>query len=1401
MKPLKKLFWNFMNNIKTFRLFISSTFNDFKIERQILHEKVFPAISEYCQEQQYQFQPIDLRWGISNEAQLDQKTLDLCLNEVRACKYYPHPNFLIMLGDRYGWIPLPYSINADEFEAITQYITKDFDYIKHWYILDENALPAAYILRERRDERKSSIFSEKFRNDYASMNDENQLYNIQWAKEENILRSLLQNAAKLHFKDTTQLQYRKYFFSATEAELEERIFDEAKSVDSSYIYAWMRDISNKEEFTSSSPNAGLYIDSDEDAQAASSNFQDKLKQLLQEENNFQESSVALDPKTDWIVTDEQYLKDFEIFILNKLKNAVDKQIAQTQEVNLLREELLEQKVFKHTKLETFFGRFQELQTLVDYTQDKSSEAFMVHGNSGVGKSAFIAKFIHTMESKTSHKVFYRFIGATSSSSDIRVLLELLVQELAEKKLLTLPAQFQTDTNQFNEQIKQLLLSITEDTIIVFDALDQLQEINFLQWLPLQLPTNLKIIVSMLDQRGYEHYYTLLKYKVSPSKQLQILSLQDSEAKSILKELLSKENRQLTKEQFDYVVEQYIKSDSSILYLKIALQEIKSWKSYTNDEELNTGVKEIIKEFIDNLTSRFHHDKTIVHKVLGLISASRDGLSEKEILELLGRDEEILSSLEQFHDLTLNINGVTLRKFPISIWVRLYEQLKPFFNERLVDGQKLINFFHRQIDEAVSEYCYKHNASTLHQDLSDYFFSLQDTSKTWNNRFYSPHMLSELPYQLQYSGNTKELKSLIYNLEFVGASFHHNKFQSLQESMKKSALEIDTLQKFYSKHAYFLTNLDEPLLLAHQVLFQLTYEENNPQLNEVVNTLLAQNKVDWFWLKKEKLEIKKETGLSFYYQNEIACSCVMNETDSLCLLKNKDFVLIDKEGNITQRFILNCEEEIISIEWMKEHHVILHTDLSMIVNYDLQLSKEIKIESIKNKEVSKLDLLDDVDSIFASVSIEADVNDTSTYTATLLSNSMEGNREKTSFEVTKTDENYKKSTQKFQFSIKQPIDWIKTNYAQFTVKYSIDAQRSKKIKDWLFAMEIVYQTSDIKNYKIFILRNQNILLVTDLDIFLFDGDSQLLDSVRNIAKFSQVLLTKEEELVFLNGTQNNAIEHWKVNEKISKISLKYNKNSLKKLYALNDEYFLCSSKNDDFIYLYNFKTHVFYSGIVLSNSIVSGIDINYEDIRITTDDGLYSYRINKILETKEELKMFTLLYKLSEASRIGNFHHIIKSINRTQETTSNHSKMSAKTMLWSSLVGLPVLGTTTVLFEFLYLSLKNTFRKLSKSSLFMTLYHQIIFSKKALKISETQKVSLHTDEKREGIVSLHCVNETDKSLFYIQNIYHFDIHGIKSHSVKTLYEDEFNKLKSDIYKLYHSNTLSSFDELLLYQGDK
>ena len=147
---------------RTFRVFVSSTFSDLKAERNALQEKVFPRLRDLAAAHGCRFQTIDLRWGVSEEAALDQQTMKICLGEIERCqKTRLKPNFVILLGDRYGWRPLPYEIPNDEFNQILSLVSKgEKALLERWYRLDRNSvldknIPGVYCLLPRHPELSS----------------------------------------------------------------------------------------------------------------------------------------------------------------------------------------------------------------------------------------------------------------------------------------------------------------------------------------------------------------------------------------------------------------------------------------------------------------------------------------------------------------------------------------------------------------------------------------------------------------------------------------------------------------------------------------------------------------------------------------------------------------------------------------------------------------------------------------------------------------------------------------------------------------------------------------------------------------------------------------------------------------------------------------------------------------------------------------------------------------------------------------------------------------------------------------------------------------------------------------------------------------------------------------------
>ncbi|MEI6674349.1 MAG: DUF4062 domain-containing protein [Verrucomicrobiota bacterium] len=87
-------------------VFISSTFRDMQQERDYLNRHVFPRLSEELAKRRHHLEPIDLRPGVeagqagTKEAR-ELLVLKVCLDEIKRSR----PFLLVMLGDRYGWVP------------------------------------------------------------------------------------------------------------------------------------------------------------------------------------------------------------------------------------------------------------------------------------------------------------------------------------------------------------------------------------------------------------------------------------------------------------------------------------------------------------------------------------------------------------------------------------------------------------------------------------------------------------------------------------------------------------------------------------------------------------------------------------------------------------------------------------------------------------------------------------------------------------------------------------------------------------------------------------------------------------------------------------------------------------------------------------------------------------------------------------------------------------------------------------------------------------------------------------------------------------------------------------------------------------------------------------------------
>ncbi|MGE0290071.1 MAG: tetratricopeptide repeat protein [Bradyrhizobium sp.] len=87
-------------------IFVSSTFNDMQAERDFLRTHVFPALEERLKRRRQHLEWVDLRVGVATAGEASAQARELqilkvCLTEIKRCR----PFLIVLVGDRYGWIP------------------------------------------------------------------------------------------------------------------------------------------------------------------------------------------------------------------------------------------------------------------------------------------------------------------------------------------------------------------------------------------------------------------------------------------------------------------------------------------------------------------------------------------------------------------------------------------------------------------------------------------------------------------------------------------------------------------------------------------------------------------------------------------------------------------------------------------------------------------------------------------------------------------------------------------------------------------------------------------------------------------------------------------------------------------------------------------------------------------------------------------------------------------------------------------------------------------------------------------------------------------------------------------------------------------------------------------------
>ncbi|CAD6995895.1 unnamed protein product [Ceratitis capitata] len=356
---------------KIVRIFTSSTFTDTTMERNTLMAKCYPRIKDYCREKHgLEFQVVDMRWGVRDEATDDHMTTELCMREIQNCQRLSMgPNFIVFL------------------ELTSMGVDRAL--LDLWYKKDSNAVPPMSVLQPI-----SSILINFNNKRVPKLQAEDQA--VWWDTLNKMQKLLRKAAASLGASGKMDKEcVHNYFMSVTEREVINGILDVKNT--KNHCLAYVRYINNIN--LQNLKKASLFVDIinrslDTESAKLLGDLRDVRLPNKIESSNMQKYTV------EWIgregldiETHEEYLNHFISHFYKNIVKLVDRAMrkedssAQGQIVT----EILQHLHACNNSVKVFYGREDNLEHIKRYMLGDSDKPLVLYGEGGCGKTSMLAK--------------------------------------------------------------------------------------------------------------------------------------------------------------------------------------------------------------------------------------------------------------------------------------------------------------------------------------------------------------------------------------------------------------------------------------------------------------------------------------------------------------------------------------------------------------------------------------------------------------------------------------------------------------------------------------------------------------------------------------------------------------------------------------------------------------------------------------------------------------------------------------------------------------------------------------------------------------------------------------------------------------------------------------------------
>jgi tetratricopeptide (TPR) repeat protein len=411
-------------------------------------------------------------------------------------------------------------------------------------------------------------------------------------------------------------------------------------------------------------------------------------------------------------------------------------------------EAAEHEAFARSRLGIYIGRepyFQQLDAFA--TGQIASPGLVVLGATGAGKSALLANWLARY--RASHPedlVLPHFISALPNTAAGAFMLRRLMAELRRRL---------GPSVEIPERVERLRPALVNGLyqaaaqgrlVLVLDGLDALEIRGYpnpMIWLPAELPANVRLIVSAEPSKALEE----VSRRGWPT--LTVQPLDPPERRRLIGEYLRRAGRNLGEPRVERIAA--AEQSANPLFLRTVLAELCLAPPELLDHRLQTflaapGPEALFTRMLERFEGDFERQRPgLVGEAMTLLWAARRGLSEEELLSMLG-------------------NVRTGEPLPVAQWTPL----------RLAAGHALVSFggrfgfSHDAMRRAVVErYTPRpEQRKGPHWRLAAYFRSRGRTSRA----------VEESPFQLVLADGWEQLYRLLSDPEFIQAAWSPDGFE-------------------------------------------------------------------------------------------------------------------------------------------------------------------------------------------------------------------------------------------------------------------------------------------------------------------------------------------------------------------------------------------------------------------------------------------------------------------------------------------------------------------------------------------------------------------------------------------------------------------------------------------------